>query len=203
MTAPDGDAPPNGGSDGGAPEGGGPEGGGPAVKDRWWVDTGDKKRERPVAAPKPPVGSRLYRSGAGFDQDKAKSRLTDNNLKLLREANPADGQWAYLLLAEKPHREQNRERICEQVTLPPYARGVVVDCGRTLRLLVTGTPFGERLLDLTLSEPPSFDAWIDGEWVRERVFRDQRSALGGLRRYIAEFLSPEGIAAWEAMRARV
>jgi hypothetical protein len=197
MSTPDGESPPNGS------DGGGPEGGGPAVKDRWWVDTGDKKRERAVAAPRPPVGSRLYRSGVGFDQDKAKSRLTDNNLKLLREANPEGGKWAYLLLADKPHREQNRDRIVEQVTLPPYAHGVVVDCGRTLRLLVTGTPMGDRLLDLTLSEPPSFDAWIEGDWVRERVFRDQRSALSGFRRYIAEFLSPEGIAAWEAMRARV
>jgi hypothetical protein len=192
------------GPDGDAPEGGGADGGGPAVKDRWWVDSGDKKRERAAAAvPRPPVGSRLYRSGAGFDQDVAKTRLTDNNLRLLREANPAPGEWGYILLAEKPHREQNRQRVVEQVTLPPYAHGVVVDCGRTLRLLVTGMPLGERLLDLTLGEPPSFDAWIAGEWVRERVFRDQRSALGGLRRYLAEFLSPEGIAAWEAMRAQV
>jgi len=194
MSTPDGETPPDGGSEGG---------GGPAVKDRWWVDTGDKKRERQAAVPRPPVGSRLYRSGAGFDQDVARTRLTDNNLRLLREANPAEGQWGYLLLAEKPHREQNRQRICEQVPLPPYAHGVVVDCGRILRLLITGTPFGERILDLTLGEPPSFDAWIAGDWVRERVFRDQRSALGGLRRYIAEFLSPDGIAAWEAMRARV
>lgn len=195
MSTPDGDAPPGGGAGGGEP----------AVKDRWWVDTGDKRRERSAAAvvPRPPVGSRFYRSGVGFDQELARTRLTDNNARLLREANPAEGTWAYVLLAEKPHREQNRERIVGQVTLPPYARGLVVDCGRTLRLLVTGTPIGERVLDLTLSEPPSFDAWIGGDWVRERVFRDQRSALGGLRRAIAEFLSPEGIAAWEAMRAQV
>jgi hypothetical protein len=193
MSAPDGDAP-----DGGA------EGGGPAVKDRWWVDTGDKKRERAATpAPRAPVGSRFYRSGAGFDQDVARTRLTDNNLRLLREANPAEGEWAYVLLADKPHRAQNRQRIQEQMALPPYARGLIVDCGRTLRLLVTGTPLGDRLLDLTLGEPPSFDAWIGGDWVRERVFRDQRSALGGMRRLIAEFLSPEGIAAWEAMRAQV
>ena len=198
MSTPEGDAPPSGG-----PEGGAPDGGAPAVKDRWWVDTGDKRRERPAAVPRPPVGSRLYRSGAGFDQEVARSRLTDNNVKLLREANPPEGTWAYVLLAEKPHREQNRERIVGQITLPPYARGLVVDCGRTLRLLVTGATIGERVLDLTLSEPPSFDAWIAGEWVRERVFRDQRSALGGLRRAIAEFLSPDGIAAWEAMRAQV
>ncbi|MDX2170394.1 MAG: hypothetical protein SF182_25200 [Deltaproteobacteria bacterium] len=177
---------------------------GPAVKDRWWVDTGDKKKER--AAPPQPVstvGRRFYRTGVGFDQDKARTRLSDNNRRILEEANPADGEWAYLLLADKPHNQQNRERIQAQVTLPPYARGVVVDCGRTLRLLVTGTPPGERILDLTLGDTPSFDCWIEGDWVRERVFRDQRSALGALRRFIPELLSPEGIAAGEAVRARV
>jgi hypothetical protein len=177
----------------------------PAVKDRWWVDTGDKKKERQPAPPQPvsTVGKRFYRTGAGFDQDKARTRLSDNNHRILMEANPADGEWAYLLLADKPHNQQNRERIQGQVTLPPYARGVVVDCGRTIRLLITGTPPGERILDLTLGDTPSFDCWIEGDWVRERVFRDQRSALGALRRFIPELLSPEGIAAGEAVRPRV
>lgn len=177
----------------------------PAVRDRWWVDTGDKRRERAAApaAPVSTVGRRFYRTGAGFDQDAARTRLSDNNLRLLRDADPAEGEWAYVRLADKPHNEQNRARILAQVPLPGYARGVVVDCGRTLRLLVTGTPIGERILDLTLVDSPSFDGWVDGEWVRERVFRDQRSALGALRRLIPEWLSPEGIAAWEAMRARV
>jgi len=129
--------------------------------------------------------------------------LSDNNRRVLVDANPAEGEWAYTQLAEKPHNEQNRERIVAQVVLPSYARGVVVDCGRTLRLLVTGTPIGERVLDLTLGDTPSFDCWIEGEWVRERTFRDQRSALGALRRFIPALLSPEGIAAGEAIRARV
>jgi hypothetical protein len=189
--------------DGAPPAGGPPDGAqGPAVRDRWWVDSGDKRRER-APAPVSTVGSRFYRTGVGFDQDKARTRLSDNNRRLLLELNPAEGEWTYTRLADKPHNEQNRDRILAQVPMPPYARGVVIDCGRTLRLLVTGTPLGERILDLTLVDSPSFDAWIEGEWVRERVFRDQRSALGGLRRFVPEFLSPEGIAAWEAMRAQV
>jgi hypothetical protein len=180
-----------------------PEGGeAPAVKDRWWVDSGDKRRER-APAPVTRVGARLYRSGAGFDQEVARIRLSDNNRRILMEANPAEGEWAYTQLAEKPHNEQNRQRILSQVPLPAYARGVLVDCGRVLRLLVTGTPVGERILDLTLGDTPSFDCWVDGDWVRERTFRDQRSALGALRRIIPEMLSAEGMAAWEAIRARV
>jgi hypothetical protein len=177
----------------------------PAVKDRWWVETGDKRRERPpaVATPAAPAGSRFYRSGIGFSQEVARSRLTDLNLKLLIEANPAEGEWGYVRLAETTHPERERERIKEQVALPRHARGVLVDCGRSVRLLITGTPIGQRILDLTLGDNPSFDCWIDGEWVHEEVFRDSRAALGALRRHIQQYLSPEGIANWQALRAQV
>ena len=174
----------------------------PAVKDRWWVETGDKRRERAASAA-PPVGSRFYRSGVGFDQETARSRLTDLNLKLLLQANPPEGGWAYIQLAETTFPERERERIKEQVGLPGYARGVLVDCGRSVRLLITGTPTGRRILDLTLGDTPSFDCWIDGEWVRERLFRDTRGAIAALRRYVPEYLSPQGIATWEALRAQV
>lgn len=182
-----------------------PEDSSPAVKDRWWVETGDKKKERvaPAPAPAAPVGSKFYRSGIGFDQETARSRLTDLNLKLLMQANPPEGGWGYVQLAETSHSEGQRERVKEQIGLPPYARGVMVDCGRSVRVLITGTPVGQRILDLTLGDNPSFDCWVDGEWVRERVFRDQRGAIGALRRYIREYLSPEGIATSESLRAQV
>ncbi len=199
--------PGDGGPPSGGPEGGAPDGGGPAVKDRWWVDTGDKKRERsaPVApaAPAPVVGGRFYRSAIGFEQEAARSRLTDNNVKLLMAANPLDGTWGYVQLAEKPHNEQNRESLVAQMALGPYARGVVVDCGRTLRFIVSGEPLGQRLIDFTLGDTPSLDIYIEGEWVRERVFREQRGALSAFRRAVVDFLSPEGIAAWDAIRAQV
>jgi hypothetical protein len=186
-------------------EPGEPGGSAPAVKDRWWVETRDKRREQAAAAPPPapPVGSKFYRSGIGFNQEAARARLTDLNLKLLMQANPPEGGWGYVQLAEMTFSERERERIKEQVGLPPYARGVLVDCGRSVRVLVTGTPLGQRILDLTLGDNPSFDCWIDGEWVRERLFRDSRGALGAMRRYVREYLSPEGMATWELLRAQV
>jgi hypothetical protein len=177
----------------------------PAVKDRWWVETRLKRREQAAIAPAPapPVGSKFYRSGIGFNQETARSRLTDLNLKLLMQANPPAGGWGYVQLAETTFPERERERIKEHIGMPPYARGVLVDCGRSVRVLATGTPLGQRILDLTLGDNPSFDCWIDGEWVRERVFRDARGALGAMRRYIREYLSPEGMATWELLRAQV
>jgi hypothetical protein len=187
------------------PDGPPPDEQSPAVKDRWWVETREKRREREaLAAVAPsPVGSKFYRSGIGFNQETARSRLTDLNLKLLMEANPPEGGWGYVQLAETTFSERERERVKEQVGLPRYARGVLVDCGRSVRLLITGTPLGQRILDLTLGDNPSFDCWIDGEWVREQLFRDTRGALGALRRYIPQYLSPEGIADWERLRAQV
>jgi hypothetical protein len=189
-----------------------PKGGGgpnPTVKDRWWVDTGDKnKKGQKPAAPAPaekeaaPVGSRLYRSAVGFDQEIARTRLTDLNMKLLVEANPPEGGWGYVQLAETPFPEAEREKIKSRINLPGYARGAVIDGGRSLRLLFTGTPIGERILDLALTEVPSFDCWINGDWVREEVFANRRHALGRIRKLIEEFLSPEGIALWESLRAQ-
>jgi hypothetical protein len=175
----------------------------PAVKDRWWVETRLKKQQAAAPVPAAPVGSKFYRSGIGFSQEIARSRLTDLNLKLLMEANPPEAGWGYVQLAETTFSERERERIKEQLSVPPYARAVLVDCGRSVRVLFTGTPLGQRILDLTLGDNPSFDCWIDGEWVRERVFRDQRGALGAMRRYIREYLSPEGMAEWELLRAQV
>jgi hypothetical protein len=180
------------------PESGQP---GPTVKDRWWVDTGDKRREAPKR-PGGPAGTDFYRSAIGFEQDTARSRLTDLNMKLLVGANPPEAGWSYVQLAETTFPDKERERIKEQIPLASYTRGVVVDCGRSLRLLITGTPIGERILDLTLGEAPSFDCWIEGEWVREQVFADAETAIRALRKLIEEYLSPQGIAYRESLRAQ-
>ena len=112
----------------------------------------------------------------------------------------ADGDTCVWRRPAYPEREL--ERIKRLVVLPPYARGVIVDCGRSVRLLITGTPVGERLLELALGEAPSFDCWVHQEWVREAVFDDADKALRALRNFIAEYLSPEGIAHAESVAAR-
>lgn len=165
------------------------------VKDRWWVDFGEKPHEK-LKRPRGPAGSSFYRSAAGYDQDEAHARLTDLNLKVLQQADPPAGVWAYVQLVAPPFPERERKRIEQLVRLPAYARGVVVDSGRSVRLLVTGTPIGERILELALGEAPSFDCWVDGEWVAEAVYEDAEQALAALRRAVAAYLSPEGIARW-------
>ncbi len=180
----------------------GSDGDGKAVKDRWWVDFDDKEKPTFVQLG-PPVGQKFYRAAGGFEQEAARVRLTDSNQKLLVEANPAEGEWGYVQLAERSFSKKEAEQIREAVELPAYARGALIDSGRTVRLLVTGTPMGERLLELTLTKEPSFDCWIHGELIREALYKDRKRALRGFRQFIEQYLSPEGIAEWESARARV
>ncbi len=177
-----------------------PDGQGPNVKDRWWVDAGEKRSQKP--RPSGPAGSSFYRAGAGFDQETARTRLTDLNMKLLIEANPPEGGWGYVQLAETPYPERERERIKGMIPVPAYARGALIDSGRSVRLLFTGTPIGERILELALGEVLSFDCWVHGDWVREAVFEDMRKAAAAFNKLVDEFLSPAGIANWEALRAQ-
>lgn len=172
------------------------------TSNRWWVDstTASKAKARPAV--EGIAGNRFFRTGAGFEQEPARERLTDNNLKILKQAMPAEGQWSYVQLGENTFPERERERIERETALPPYARGVLVDCGRSVRLLVTGTPIGERLLELTLGEAPSFDCWVRDEWVREQVFRDANSAIRGFRRFMQDYLSPEAIKLAQEIAAR-
>jgi hypothetical protein len=172
------------------------------ISNRWWVDssTASKAKARPAA--EGIAGSRFFRAGLGFEQEPARERLTDNNLKILKQAMPVEGAWSYIQLADTSFPQRERERIEREAPLPPYARGVLVDCGRSVRLLVTGTPIGERLLEMTLSEAPSFDCWVYDEWVREQVFKDAGAALRALRRFMEDYLSPEAIKLSQEIAAR-
>lgn len=172
------------------------------IANRWWVDSSGKERAKPQPAPTAVAGAKFFRAAQGFAQEPARERLTDNNLKIVKQACPPEGEWVYVNLNETSFPERELERIKREVALPPYARGVIVDCGRSLRLLVTGTPIGERLLDLTLGEAPSFDCWVHDEWVRETVFKDSNFAIRAFKRLVHEYLSPEAIRLSEDIAAR-
>jgi len=161
------------------------------VTNRWWVDLGGTEKV-PRKRPPGPAGSQLFQVAQDFEQEQARERLTDHNLKLLLAAEPPAGGWGYVRLAETSYPQRELERIKKLVGLPSYARGLIVDCGRSVRLLITGTPCGEHILELALGEAPSFDCWVRGEWVREALFEDADKALRALQRFIHEYLSPEG-----------
>jgi hypothetical protein len=150
----------------------------PSLENRWWVDQG--KDGQPIERPPAKFGHTFFRSAAGFQQDRAQRRLTDLNLKWFDEARPEPGAWAVLHVLERQRFPANRlERVRNAFTLPPNGRGVLVDSGDSVRVIITGDPVGERLVEVRLGAESSFDAWVHGEWVREALFR---SFDEGLRR---------------------
>jgi len=171
-----------------------PREGGPTVENRWWVDTG-KPTEPAKLLPKgerPPIGTRFFDIGYEFDQEQAKQRLTDLNLGFLAEARPEPNEWRLVRMVPNESVPAGQiERIKRWLPLPPGARGVIVDSGRSVRFLITGDPVGERVLEFTLGEESSFDCWVRGEWVREELFRDLDEALRNARPFVERYLGPQ------------
>ena len=152
----------------------------PTVQNRWWVDT-DKATDASKTSAKgarPPVGSRFFDIGYDFDQEHAKRRLTDLNLKFLDEGRPEPNEWRLIrMVPNEAVPTEQLDRLTRRVPLPPGARGVIVDSGRSVRFIITGDPVGERVLEFTLGEESSFDCWIRGDWVREELFGHLEDAL--------------------------
>ena len=166
----------------------------PTAQNRWWVDTGktlDPAKAVPKG-PRPPVGSRFFDIGYEFDQEHAKRRLTDLNLKFLDEVRPAVDEWRMIhMVPNESVPTDHIEHLKRRVPLPPGSRGVIVDSGRSVRFIITGDPVGERVLEFTLGEESSFDCWIRGDWVREELFRDLEDALRHAQSFVGRYLGPQ------------
>jgi hypothetical protein len=165
----------------------------PVLHTRWWIDQG-KTRERQSQKPVDGevAGASFFRVGIGYDQDTARTRLTDLNLKLLEEGNtPAQG-WGYLQMTPDRFSPRQLEQIKRAIPLGPGLRALAVDSGVSLRVILTGTPTGARLLELRFGEESSFDAWVQGEWVEEMVFSSLREAIRATTAFVNHYLaSPE------------
>jgi len=164
----------------------------PTVENRWWVDQGKDAAGRPIERPPPQFGGRFFRTGDGFQQERAQRRLTDSNLKWLEEADPAVDGWAVVRMLPEEHFPAGRfERIRGSLKLPPGGRGVLVDSGNSVRAIMTGHPSGERLVEVRLGDESSFDAWVRGEWVREALFPSFGEALRRLPALVREYLETD------------
>ncbi len=162
----------------------------PTVENRWWVDQGKDAKGNPIPRPPAQFGHRFFRTGAGIEQDRARIRLTDSNLKWLEESNPPRDGWAVVrALADERVADARIEKVKAAFKLPAGGRGVLVDSGTSLRAIITGEPVGERLVEVRLGDESSFDAWVRGEWVREALFRDFDEGLRRAPALVREYLT--------------
>ena len=163
----------------------------PTVENRWWVETSFKKPRQARAEtelPQLPIAMSFYTVAKDYDQDRAKDDLTDNNLRIARAANPPAGDWAYAPMTEEHFPPRMVKRIKEEFRIPREARGVILDHGRLLRLLICGPELEDWMIDVTLSDEPSVDVYVWSVMHRERLFRRAEDALKQARRWAVNLL---------------
>jgi hypothetical protein len=158
----------------------------PNVENRWWVETTVKRSQKARTEenlPQLPVAMSFYWVARDYDQERAKDDLTDNNLRIARAANPEPGQWVYVPMTEEHYPAKSLNRIKEEFRLPRESRGVLLDHGRVVRLLVCGPQLEDWMIDVTLSEEPSVDVYVWGTMYRESLFKRAEEAMRQARRW--------------------
>jgi hypothetical protein len=162
---------------------------------KWWVDQQRPEREGRRGSAPAPAAARFYVAAKGFEQEKAHAGLVDLNAKMLASANPPENGFAVLPLLDQRCPRHVVDRVKRALPLPKGARAAIVDSGRMLRALVTGSPPGERILEFNFNrEEPTFDVWVRGEWKEEVVFRNLGEAYRAARVLIDEYLGAEALA---------
>ncbi|MEW6299957.1 MAG: hypothetical protein AB1671_19875 [Thermodesulfobacteriota bacterium] len=164
-------------------------------EDRWWVDRTESREQATPEERRAPAGAQFFRSVENYSQEQALQNLTNLNLKLLAQGNPAPGEWAYVSLLKERCPTKEIERVKRVLPLPPNACAVLVDSGQSLRAIITDVPARERILEFNFITEASFDCWIRGEWVCEEVFDDKGQLLQHaaelLRRYLEKSVMTE------------
>jgi hypothetical protein len=158
---------------------------------KWWIDRGPvKEREKPATAVRGIVEQWATELLKGYNQDLAAKNLVDINSKLLSSLSIAAGEWAYYSLDVGVYPVDKLSRIKGSLPLPPGARGILIDAGYSLRIVITGEPIGERYVDINFTDAPSLDYWVKGQLIEEKVFANVGEALRRIKPDLADYLNP-------------
>ncbi len=163
---------------------------GSAVQEvKWWIDTGIKRHsETGERAPKGVIERWAFELLKDYRQERALQNIVDINGQALRELGANEERWVYLSLGVGEFPRKRLDYIKDSLRMPRYARALAIDAGYSVRVLVTGNPLGEKVLDINFIEAPSLDYWINGELIEEQMFRSVEEALKRLRRSIHRYL---------------
>jgi len=161
---------------------------------KWWIDRGPvKEREKPAEPVKGIIEKWAYELLKNYNQDQAQKNLVDINSKILKETSIATGEWGYYSLDVGSYPADRLAKIKSSLPLPARSRGIVIDAGYSVRVIITGEPVGERYVDINFTDSPSLDYWVNGQLVEERVFSNVGEALKRIRPDLADFLKPSRV----------
>lgn len=167
-----------------------PAEGGPAIQEtKWWIDTGVRLgQETNEREPKGVIERWAFELLKDYRQEQALHNIVNINGQVLRELGNSEERWVYVSLGVGEFPTKRLNHIKDSLRIPRYARALVVDASYSVRLLVTGDPPGEKLLDINFTESPSLDYWINGELIEEQLFRSIDDALKRLRNSVHRYL---------------
>ncbi len=158
---------------------------------KWWVDRGPvKEREKPAAPVKGIIEQWAYELLKNYNQDVAAKNLVDINAKILGSLNVKPEEWAYYSLDVGSYPTEKLARLKSGLPLPRGARGIVIDAGYSVRMVITGEPVGERYVDINFTDAPSLDYWVNGQLIEERVFANVGEALKRIKPDLPGYLKP-------------
>jgi hypothetical protein len=100
------------------------------------------------------------------------------------------GDWGYYSLEIGKYPQEKLAKIKSGLPLPPGARGIIVDAGYSIRVIITGEPIGERYVDINFTDAPSLDYWVRGQLVEERVYANVGEALKRIRAGLLRYFTP-------------
>ncbi|HYT57268.1 MAG TPA: hypothetical protein VEQ38_21390 [Verrucomicrobiae bacterium] len=158
---------------------------------KWWIDRGPvKERDKSAEPIKGIIEKWAYELLKNYNQDQAAKNLVDINSKILNGMSVGPGEYGYYSLDVGTYPPEKLAKIKSSLPLPPGTRGIVIDAGYSVRVIITGEPVGERYIDVNFTDAPSLDYWVNGQLVEERVFSNVGEALKRIRANLPDYLRP-------------
>lgn len=162
----------------------------PAEEVKWWIDRGPvKEREKQSLLGRGIIEKWTYDLLKDYRQEQAVKNVVDINPRTLKDLAQAPLGWNYVSLGVGVYPPERLEKIKRMLTLPRDARALLIDAGYSVRLLVTGEPIGERLLDVNFIDAPSLDFFVKNELIEEKLFPNLEVTLRNLQNTLARYLA--------------
>jgi hypothetical protein len=163
----------------------------PVEEAKWWIDRGPvKERDKDSALGRGIIEKWTYELLKDYSQERAVRNVVDLNPKFLKEITVGPGEWQYLSLGVGNYPPDRLAKIKGALKLISGARGLIIDAGYSARVMITGEPIGERLIDINFTEGPSVDFWVRNELIEEKLFRSGEATLRYLQTTLPNFLNP-------------
>src|SRR5262245_36618201 len=163
----------------------------PFEETKWWIDRRPvKDRDKSNEPVKGIVEKWAFELLKNYNQDEAAKNLVDINQKIFKGLTIGPGEWGYYSLEVGTDPAERLAKIKNSLPLPPGTRGIVIDAGFSVRVIITGEPVGERYVDINFVDAPSLDFWVNGQLIEERVFGNVGEALKRIRPDLPSYLDP-------------